>query len=394
MPQIHNNFSDEEVKQLLHWYETNVMSKTEVITKLNIKDSRFYSLLRSYRNNPRAFSVRYGRSHANNQLPESVVRHVRHELETDRRLVTNPAMPVMFYNYSAIRDAVEDSTGYSLSPQTIVNYAKKWGYYIERPKKKAHSREVLTSYVGMLLQHDASLHQWSPYAVDSRGKPIKWSLITTLDDHSRRMLYADMFEHETAWTHIEALESVILRYGVGIEYYSDNHAIFRYVADRDRNYKSAANYERVLGTDDVAPQWKQCVEATGMKVIYAMSPEAKGKIERPYRWLQDRIVRRAARENAKTINEVKLILAHEVDRYNNRQVHSTTKEIPVQRFERAVREGRSCFRPLDLKKTHPPVESTKDIFCLRSERRINGYGQITFLGNIIDVPANLPDLNP
>jgi len=387
MPQIHKIMSDEEARQIFTWYEKGVTSKDEAQRQLGLKDSRFYLLLKRFRKNPKGFTIKYARNTANRTLPKTITIQIRRELEVDKRLITNPNMPVMFYNYSAIRDDVESATGYRTSAQTVINYAKKWGYYIERPKKKAHTREVLTDYVGMLLQHDASTHQWSPYAIDSRGKPVKWSLITTLDDHSRKLLYAEMFERETAWVHIQALEATTLGYGVGVKYYADNHSIFRFVADRDRQI----HRHSPLNTDDVSPQWKQCVEATGMKVIYAMSPEAKGKIERPYRWLQDRIVRRAARENARTINEVRLILSQEVDRYNNRQVHSTTKEIPVKRFERAVAEGRSCFGPLNLTKTIPPVESTKDLFCLRGERRVNGYGTITFLGNELTVPANLPD---
>lgn len=387
MPQIHTNFGDDEVRQLLHWYETREMGKAEIVSQLGIKDSRFYALLKSYRSNPKAFSIAYSRKRSNNQLPLPVLAHIRRELETDRRLIENPNMPIMFYNYASVRDTVEASTGHKVSAQTVINHAKQWGYYIERPKKKAHTREVLTDYVGMLLQHDTSHHQWSPYAVDSNGKPVKWALITTLDDHSRYMLYAELFEHETAWAHIQSLESTVLKYGIGIRYYSDNHSIFRFIADRDRQIRRFSQ----LNTDDVAPQWKQCVEATGMKVIYAMSPEAKGKIERPYRWMQDRIVRRAAREHAKSIDEVRQILRHEVERYNTRQVHSTTNEIPAKRLERAERESRSCFRPLDMAVTHPPVESTKDLFCLRGERRVNGYGKITFLGNVLDVPGNFSD---
>jgi hypothetical protein len=154
---------------------------------------------------------------------------------------------------------------------------------------------------------------------------------------------------------------------------------------------SAANYQRVLDTDDIAPQWKQTVEASGMKVTYALSPEAKGKIERPYRWMQDRIVRRATREHARSIDAVRSILAQEVDRYNNRAVHSTTGEIPSVRFMNAVNDGRTVFRPLDLSRTKPPVTSTKDLFCLRTERKVNGYGKISFNGIQISVPGNLPD---
>jgi hypothetical protein len=391
MGQLHKQFNNEEVKQYLRWYEDKVLTKTEVLQALNLKDSRFYELLAKFRQKPNTFSVDYHRTKATRSLPSRVVHQIKRELELEHSFITNPAMPIMFYNYAAIRDVVEAETDYHLSAQTVVNYAKKWGYYIERPKSRGHTREVLTDSVGMLLQHDSSSHQWSPYVFRPDGKPLKWSLITTLDDHSRKLLYAELFEHESAWAHIQALESVVLSNGVGIQYYSDNHAIFRYVANRDNNGYSAANYQRVLSTDDIAPQWKQCVEAAGMKVAYALSPEAKGKIERPYRWLQDRIVRRAAREHARSIDQVRSLLVQEVDRYNNRQVHSTTREIPAKRFERALQENRNCFRPFDTARAKPPVTSTKDIFCLRTERKVNGYGRIMFAGLQLSVPGRLPD---
>lgn len=389
MKQLHKQFNDEEVKQYLKWYEDKVMTKSEVLATLGIKDSRFYAILSKYRDKPKSFSVAYKRTVPNRHLAPKVVKQIRHELEIERGFVNNPNMPIMFYNYSAIRDVVEEETGYNISAQTVVNYAKKWGYYIERPKRKAHTREVLTDTVGMLLQHDASTHQWSPYVFRPDGKPLKWTLITTLDDHSRKMLYANIFEHESAWTHIQSLESVVLNYGVGIQYYSDNHSIFRYVVNRDA--LSISNYRNILGTDDIAPQWEQCVEAIGMKVTYALSPEAKGKIERPYRWLQDRIVRRSAREHARKIEDVKRILHHEVDRYNNKAVHSTTGEIPNIRFMNAVNDDRTVFKPLDITNTKPPVTSTKDIFCLRAERKVNGYGKISLNNIQIRVPSNLPD---
>ena len=228
----------------------------------------------------------------------------------------------------------------------------------------------------MLLQHDASEHLWSPF-VDR-----KWSLITTLDDHSRKLLYGNLFEHESAWAHITAAESVILKYGVGLAYYSDNHAIFRYVAHRD-----SIRVNQVKGTDEVVTQWRQCLEAAGMQAWYAMSPEAKGKIERPYRWLQDRIVRRCAKAGIADINGAREILADELDRYNNHQVHSTTGEIPSIRFDKAVEDGRTVFHPLRLK---DPITSTKDIFCLRTTRAVDGYGRIAYKGHSLEVPKDIP----
>jgi hypothetical protein len=66
----------------------------------------------------------------------------------------------------------------------------------------------------------------------------------------------------------------------------------------------------------------------GVDVIYALSPQAKGKVERPYRWMQDRIVRTCALDNISAFEEVRSVLREEVHRYNNHQVHSTTGEIP------------------------------------------------------------------
>ncbi|MFC1968388.1 hypothetical protein ACFLVX_03245 [Chloroflexota bacterium] len=79
----------------------------------------------------------------------------------------------------------------------------------------------------------------------------------------------------------------------------------------------------------------------GVDVAYALSTQAKGKAETPYRWLQDRIVRTCAIEKLTAIEEVRAVIREEVGRYNNLQVHSITEEIPGIRFEKAKREGNS-----------------------------------------------------
>jgi hypothetical protein len=118
-------------------------------------------------------------------------------------------------------------------------------------------------------------------------------------------------------------------------------------------------------------------------VSYALSAQAKGKVERPYRWLQDRIVRTCAIEKITAINDARAVLKEELNRYNNHQVHSTTGEIPSIRFARAMKEGKSLFRPFALPK---PYTSTKDVFCLRETRRVNGYRKISLSNHDIPVP--------
>lgn len=186
------------------------------------------------------------------------------------------------------------------------------------------------------------------------------------------MLYAVLVEKETRWAHIKALESVWLRHGFPLQYYVDSHSIFRFVERRDSVWR-----KHYLKTDEVDTQWKRILSECKVKPIYALSPQAKGKIERPYRWLQERIVRTCARENIREIGEVREILSYEVKRYNEHQVHSTTKEIPANRFERAIKEGKTLFRPF---KVPYPYESTKDIFCIKEERATNAYRKVSFEG--------------
>src|SRR4030042_1517401 len=109
-----------------------------------------------------------------------------------------------------------------------------------------------------------------------------------------------------------------------------------------------------------------------------LSAQAKGKIERPYRWLQDRIVRTCALEHITAIEDGRVVLKEELDRYNNHQVHSTTGEIPRIRFANALTAGNSLFRPFALPK---PYTTPKDVFCLRETRIVNGYCRISLFNH-------------
>ena len=203
-------------------------------------------------------------------------------------------------------------------------------------------------------------------------------MITSLDDFSRKILYADLFEQETTWAHIKAAETLMVNYGIPLRYYVDSLRVFRFVQGRDSFWR-----KHVLETDEADPQWRQVMNVLGVEAIFALSPQAKGKIERPYRWLQDRVVRTCAIEKLTTIEEVRAVLKEELDRYNNHQVHSTTGEVPSIRFEKARREGNSLFRPFALPK---PYTSAKDVFCLREKRTVNGYRKISLSNHDIPVP--------
>jgi len=351
MAQIHKHFKTEQVKLLLEAYQQGHLSREEIEKTMGINKTRFFTLLKSYRTNPEDFSIKYERKRQS-KLSAQVEKKIQKELFRDKELVDNKDLPVYGYNYAALNDRLRKE-GIQVSTTTIIKRAKSLGcYQVKKRKNDVHDREVITSSAGDLIQHDASIHKWSPYA------KTKWTLITSLDDYSRMMLYADFVESETSWAHIQAAQYVMQQFGIPHRYYVDNLRVFRFIQHRDSVWKNM-----VLGTDDVNTQWRQVLALMNTDVIYALSPQAKGKIERPYRWLQERIVRTCALEHVETLEDARLVLREEVHRYNYQQVHSTTQEIPGVRFEEACKII-DPYSVLSLYQNHlllPKMSSASDI---------------------------------
>jgi len=378
MAQLHKNFKDSQIRELFARYLRGEFPRRHLQEVLGIKERRFFALLKRYRENPKTFSIQYQRRKSSRGIPEQIEGNILKELATSKELIQDKDVPIRSYNYSYIKDTLEQDHKQKVSLSTIIDRAKKYGYYLRRPKRSAHDREVLTQYAGQLVQHDSSFHLWAPSARE------KWYLITSIDDFSRFILYAELIRRESTWAHILALQTVFLKYGLPLRYYVDSHSIFRFVQGRDSIWR---NNRKV--TDEVDPQWKRVLQDCGVKLTYALSPQAKGKIERPYQWLQDRLVRNCVRDNTDDIRRARVLLHQEVGRYNHRRVHSTTLEIPNIRFRNALRSKQSLFRPFRLK---PPFKSVKDVFSMRTERTVSAYRRISINSIPLAVKANPNDV--
>jgi ribosomal protein S17 len=370
MTQVHKRFTAEQVKVLFQGYCQGNLSRSEVEEMLGIGKTRFFALLKTYRQDPGAFSIEYHRA-TQGRLSEEAESQIKRELLREKALIDDKDLPIHDYNYAALVDRLKKK-GVQVSTTTVIKRAKVLKCYKPKKKGKAHDREVLTASIGDLIQHDASLHKWSPYAEE------KWTLITSIDDYSRMLLYADFVPEENSWTHIQAAQSVLQTFGLPFRYYVDNLRVFRFIQKRDSFWRT-----HHLGTDEVDPQWRQVLRQFKVEVIYALSPQAKGKVERPYRWLQDRIVRTCALDKLASLEETRAVLQAEVHRYNYQQVHSTTGEVPAIRFANAKKTGNSLFRPFALPK---PYKSVKDVFCLRTTRIVDGYRRISLDRHSIEVP--------
>lgn len=381
--QLHKRFTTEQVQDIVGKYVTKKLQAKEACRFLGIGRTRLHLLAKTYRIDKKSLTIVYHRKTPSRTLNPSIKDHLLTELAVEKeKIIDNPAVPTNHYNYSYIRNLLLEKYDEKVSLPTVIQIAKANEFWkAKRKKEQTHTRVVLTNFVGELIQHDSSQHLFAPDALK------KWYLITSLDDYSRKLLSARLVLRETVFVHITAVEDICLRFGMPFSYYIDQHSIFRYVKDRDK-FSVWTTYTKFTG--DVDTQWAALLKELSVKPIYALSAPAKGKIERPYQWLQDHLVRTCVRLGINDIAKGQEILDEEVRFYNTKRVHSTTGEIPEIRFNTALKEGKTLFRPFTIP---APYQSTRDIFALRDQRRTDGYRTISLHGKKLKVPKADPYMN-
>jgi len=162
--QLHNNFTNDQVKSLFEKYSKKEIKLNYILQILKIKRSRFFELLTRYRKDPDNFSIQYKRNTSNYRINREIEANIIKELKCEKDLIKAKDVPIKYYNYSYIKDLLEQKYSQRVSLPTIIDRAKANGFYLTKPKRKVHEKEVITNYPGELIQHDSSHHRFSKYA--------------------------------------------------------------------------------------------------------------------------------------------------------------------------------------------------------------------------------------
>ncbi len=167
-----------------------------------------------------------------------------------------------------------------------------------RPHRKWRERKA---HCGEMLQMDGSHHDW----FEGRGKPCV--LIAYIDDATSRV-YARFYDHEGTYPAMDSFKRYILRYGIPASVYLDRHAAYQ--------AKGRATVEDELAGKLPMTQFARALEEVGVRLIFAQSPQAKGRIERLFKTLQDRLIKEMRLEGIKTIAEANMFLARYLPVFN------------------------------------------------------------------------------
>lgn len=147
-----------------------------------------------------------------------------------------------------------------------------------RRGRKHHSRRPRKTAEGIMMLWDGSPHRWFGKGYDP------CCLMAAIDDATGRVLALRFVEAESSWAYLDLLGRVIRQHGIPASVYQDRHGALK----RNDSYWSID--EQLAGRQDPT-QVGTALEALGIEAIFALTPQAKGRIERVFQTLQDRLRR-------------------------------------------------------------------------------------------------------
>lgn len=221
-----------------------------------------------------------------------------------------------------------------------------------RKKDRIHPLRERRKRRGELVQIDGSYHAWLEDRAD------KACLLLFVDDATSEILAGEFVEHESFDTYTALCKRYFEQYGLPEAFYADRFSVFR------------VNHTNVT-TTDAQTQFERALAELGIEMICALSPQAKGRVERAYQTLQDRLVKELRLAGINNYQEANAFLANYIPIYN--QVFAVLPILPTD--------------------SHEPLRPENDldlIFSKRETRTLNKDLQFQFERTVYQIITERP----
>lgn len=171
-------------------------------------------------------------------------------------------------------------------------------------KEKKRSWRARKDHYGEMVQMDGSHHDW----LEGRGP--KLVLMGYIDDATGRV-HGKFYDYEGTQPAFDSLKGYVKKYGLPRSIYLDKHATYK--INKAQRYKNWP-----FRDEEELTQFARGCKQLGIELIYANSPQAKGRIERLFETFQDRLVKELRLEGAKTLKEADQVLARYLPKFNKK----------------------------------------------------------------------------
>ena len=260
-------------------------------------------------------------------------------------------------NDSHFTEKLHEKEKIGLSRPTVRRILRQAGIAPVRRRgvKRHYKRRERKAQEGALLLWDGSPHQWFG------AQQGQWNLTAVIDDASGALLHGVFTREEDAQSYLICLRAILLEKGIPLALYMDRHGIFR------RNDDHWSIQEQLAG-EQTPTQVGQVLRELGIEAIFALSPQAKGRVERLFNTLQDRLVQELRLAGIASAEQANAFL------------NGPFKGDFNARFAKPAREPQSAWRPL------PKALDVDRVCSFRYQATVDNDNAVRLAGTILDVP--------
>jgi len=237
-------------------------------------------------------------------------------------------------------ETLAERHGFKVSRETLRKWMQEEGLWLARKQRlKFHQPRMRRECLGELIQIDGSDHHW----FEDRGPAC--TLLVFIDDATSTLMQLRFVRSESTFSYFEALDLYLAAHGRPVAFYSDKHTVFRVANQAAKSGHGMTQFGRALNELNI-------------EILCANSSQAKGRVERANRTLQDRLVKALRLAGISDIEAANTFLGTFTERFNAQ-------------FAKAPRRSDNLHRALNIE-----PDRLRDVFCFRDQRYVGR--QLTF----------------
>jgi len=299
--------SKEEIKrsEILRMADEKRITQNQGARRIGITPRHFRRLLHRYRERgPEGIISGHRGKPSNNRMAAEKRKKILGIIKTDY----NDFGPTL------ASEKLLERNGIKVSKETVRQIMIEEGLHEPKTQAMEHSHPLRQriKHRGELVQIDGSPHHW----LEDRAE--RACLLVFIDDATSEILAAKFVPVESYFAYAGLFKSYFQQHGLPEAFYSDRSGIFR------------VNHKNVT-TTNCQTEYDRAMEELGIEVLYARSPEAKGRVERVNQTLQDRLVKEMRLEGICDYEQANEFLPGYLDKHNHR--FAVQPRSPIDRHE-------------------------------------------------------------
>jgi transposase len=298
---------------------------------LGVSERQAYRLLARYEEDGGSGLIHKARGRTSNRSRNEGVRKYAVELVRTKYADFGPTLAT---------EVLLEKHDLRVGRETLRRWLIADGLWLSRQQRRTfHQPRLRRESYGELIQIDGSEHRW----FEDRADPC--TLLVFIDDATGKLMQLRFVPSESTDSYFEVLRGYLTTHGCPVAFYSDKHSVFRVLRHDAKGGQGMTQFGRALAELNI-------------EILCANSSQAKGRVERANRTLQDRLVKELRLAGISEIDTANTFLPDFVERFN-------------EKFAIPAAKPNDLHRPLNVAPSR-----LSDILCHREQRYVGQ--QLTF----------------